>query len=66
MTNGWTKPAVDEENELGYVSEIKHFVDCAILNKESVWGSKGIDGLRALEVIDAIYKSSETGKAVKL
>ncbi len=66
MTNGWTRPAVDEENELGYVSEISHFVESAKAKKESVFGSNGIDGLKALEVIDAIYRSSETGRAVKL
>ncbi len=66
MTSGWTRPAVDEENELGYVSEIGHFVDSAMKNKDSVPGSNGIDGLKTLEIIDAIYRSSETGRAVKL
>ncbi len=66
FTHGWTKPAVDEFMSLGYVKELEHFINCAINNKEPNLGTKGEDGLKALEVVLAIYKSAESGKLVKL
>ncbi len=66
FTHGWTKPAVDEFLSLGYVKEIEHFIDCVINNKEPNVGTRGVDGLKALEVVLAIYESAESGKLVKL
>ncbi len=66
FTHGWTKPAVDEFLSLGYVKEIEHFIDCAINDKEPNVGTRGEDGLKALEAVLAIYKSAESGKLVKL
>jgi len=65
-TYGWTKPAVDEFLSLGYVKEIEHFIECAINDKDSIVGTRGEDGLKALEVVLAIYKSAESGKLVLL
>ncbi len=61
VTTGWSKPAVDERYNLGYVDEINHFVDCIAQNKEADIGLRGVDGLETLEVINLIYKSSREG-----
>ncbi len=65
-TTGWTRPAVDEFLSLGYVKEIEHFIDCVVNNKEPNIGTRGEDGVKALEAVLAIYKSAESGKLVKL
>jgi len=65
-TVGWTRPAVDEEAELGYEKEIKYFVDCVLNDKEPIFGVRGEDGLKALEIVSAIYKSAREGKLVSL
>lgn len=66
FTHGWTKPAVDEMESLGYVNEISHFVNCVRNNTEAQRGTTGEDGLKALAVIDAIYRSAEAEKVVKV
>ncbi len=66
VTTGWSSPAVDEEESLGYIDEIAYFVDCVRLNKEIMFGARGEDGVKAMEIVTAIYQSSKSGKAVKL
>ncbi len=66
FTHGWTKPAVDELQSLGYINEIGHFVDCVRNDLQPPIGTRGIDGLNALAVAFAIYESAETGKLVKI
>jgi myo-inositol 2-dehydrogenase / D-chiro-inositol 1-dehydrogenase len=61
VTTGWSRPAVDERYNLGYVAEIDHFIDCVAGNKEADIGLRGVDGLETLEVINLIYKSSREG-----
>lgn len=61
VTTGWSKPAVDERYNLGYVAEIEHFVDCVAKGSEARMGLRGVDGLETLEVINLIYKSSREG-----
>lgn len=61
ITTGWSRPAVDEKYNLGYVAEITHFVDCAARNAEAKVGLRGIDGLEAVKVINLIYKSAREG-----
>ena len=65
ITTGWSKPAVDEKYNVGYVAEITHFVECAIQNKDSIIGTRGIDGLEALRVVKLAYESAEKGVAIK-
>jgi predicted dehydrogenase len=48
----------------GHEAGVKHFVDC-ILDKVPCI-STGEDGVRVQKVLDAIYKSAESGKAVTL
>ena len=66
ITTGWSMPAVDEERNLGYADEIAYFVDCVRSDTEVMFGVRGEDGVRALEITMAVYESSKTGKAVKL
>ncbi len=66
FTHGWTQPAVDEFMSLGYVNEIKHFVDCVLNDKNPQKGVRGEDGLKALEVTFALYESAEKGIKIKL
>lgn len=63
-TKGWTFPAVDEWNVLGHRQQLRHFVDCIIKDEAPLTTLE--DGLRGLEVVEAIYKSASTGKAVEL
>lgn len=64
-TKGWTRPAVDEERSLGYPDEIAHFVDCVLEGRSPARGVRAEDGLRALEVVTAIYRSAAEGRVVK-
>ena len=64
ITNGWSRPAVDEKLNLGYVGEINHFVDCCANNKPAKNGLRGIDGLNALKVVDACYRSAREGRVI--
>ena len=61
ITTGWSKPAVDEKFNLGYVSEIRHFMESCLKNEDAKVGLRGIDGLEALKVINLIYKSAKEG-----
>jgi len=65
ITNGWSRPAVDEKLNLGYVGEIGHFLDCCANDKPAKPGLRGIDGLQALKVVDAVYRSAREGRAIK-
>jgi predicted dehydrogenase len=61
---GWTRPAVDEFYSLGYVEELRYFVDCVRLDQEPFYGVDGRAGLACVELADALYRSHETGKTV--
>ena len=63
-TLGWTKPAVDEFYNLGYVRELAYAVDCILNDTEPVYGVSGQLGLRSVEVISAMYQSSSEGKTI--
>lgn len=64
-TLGWTKPAVDEFLNLGYVDELAYAVDCVINNEEPCYSCSGRMGLVCMEIIEAMYKSNETGTVVR-
>ena len=61
ITTGWAKPVVDEKHSLGYVDEIRHFMECLIKNEDAKIGLRGIDGLESLKVVKLVYKSSKEG-----
>lgn len=65
ITTGWSRPAVDERFNLGYVKEIEYFVECCSKGKDADVGMRGKDGLEALRVIDNIYRSARQGKMIK-
>ncbi len=65
ITTGWSRPAVDEKFNLGYVNEIRHFMESARDNKDAKVGLRGIDGYEAIRVINLMYKSAREGVAVK-
>ena len=65
-TTGWTRPAVREEESLGYYDEIAHFVDCVRHDREPAPGVRGEDGLNALLVCEAICRSAASGTAVRV
>lgn len=61
VTTGWSKPAVDEKFNLGYVGEIRHFMESVLNDEEARIGLRGVDGLEALRVVNLIYKSAREG-----
>ncbi|MFC1537615.1 Gfo/Idh/MocA family protein [Gemmatimonadota bacterium] len=63
---GWTRPAVDENWQLGFPPEIEYFIGCVRDNKEPMMGASGKDGLASMEVAFAAYESARTGKTVKM
>jgi predicted dehydrogenase len=64
-TLGWTRPAVDEFYNLGYVNELEHFVDCVLMDEPPMWGVDGETGLWCLRIVDAMYRSSREGRTVR-
>lgn len=64
LTKGWSAPAVDEKYNLGYVDEIRHFMACLHEDREAKVGLRGKDGLEALYLIQAIYRSAKEGKVI--
>ncbi len=64
-TLGWTKPAIDEFHNLGYVDELAEAVDCVINQREPCYGCSGALGLACVEIIMAMYQSNETGAVVR-
>ena len=64
VTTGWSKPAVDEKYNLGYVAEITHFIECAARGEDARVGLRGRDGLEALRVIHLIYQSAREGRQI--
>ncbi|MBS4218764.1 Gfo/Idh/MocA family oxidoreductase [Bacillus sp. FJAT-49711] len=63
-TKGWSFPSPDDELQQGHAYEVKHFIDCVKGKDEPK--STLEDGLRALVLVEAIYESARTGKAVEV
>jgi predicted dehydrogenase len=61
VTTGWSKPAVDEKFNLGYVNEIRHFMESCLKGEDAKVGLRGIDGLESIKVANLIYKSAREG-----
>ena len=59
-TKGWTFPIPEESHTFGYPQEIKHFLDCIVNDKKTK--TNGEYGLKILRIVDAMYRSSKSGK----
>jgi predicted dehydrogenase len=55
---------VEPDPAMGRHSAVMHFVDCLVDDVEMI--SPAGDGLRIMKILDAAYKSAETGKAVNI
>jgi len=64
-TKGWTRPAVDEFYNLGYVTELAYFVDCVRLDKEPFYGVDGEAGRACVELVSAFYESHAADRTVR-
>ncbi len=64
INKGWTKPAVDEFYNLGYVSEIEYFVECVLRDEQPKYGVDGRAGLATIEVVNACYQSHQKGETI--
>jgi UDP-N-acetyl-2-amino-2-deoxyglucuronate dehydrogenase len=61
---GWTAISVPNAYALSFNLEVEHFIDCLIeRSRPKVPGS---EGRKALEVIDAAYRSAEAGRVIAL
>jgi len=56
---------VQPDPAMGRHSAVSHFVDC-LLDDSVEMISPATDGLRIMKILDAAYKSAETGKAVNI
>ncbi|RXZ83736.1 gfo/Idh/MocA family oxidoreductase [Paenibacillaceae bacterium] len=63
-TKGWTFPAPKDVIQQGHAFEVKHFIDC-VLGKDTP-SSTLEDGLRSLQIVEAMYESARTGMAVEV
>lgn len=64
-TLGWTRPAVDEFYNLGYVHELRYAVECVLKDEQPTYGVSGALGLRCTQVLEAMYQSSREGRVVR-
>ena len=64
FTQGWTRPAVNENESLGYKDELTHFLSCIRNNSAQVPATTAQAGLAVLRIVDAIYQSNREGRTV--
>ena len=64
-TLGWTRPAVDEFYNLGYVSQIEYVVDCVLNDDQPVFGASGRMGLACNEIVQAMYQSASENRTIR-
>lgn len=64
-TLGWTRPAVDEFYNLGYVHELGYAVECVRKDAPPMYAASGELGLRCNQVVEAMYQSVREGKVVR-
>ena len=66
FTHGWTHPAVDENDSLGYRNELGHFLSCLKEDREQMHGTDAQSGFNTFRIIDALYRSVREGKTISL
>lgn len=64
FTQGWTRPAVNENESLGYKDELTHFLSCIRDNSAQVPATTADAGLAVFRIVDAIYRSNREGRTV--
>lgn len=64
IKSGFKFPRREHCPQSMYDAQMAYFVECVRKNKTPVPG--GLEGLANMKVVDAAYKSSRTGKAVKI
>lgn len=55
---------VEPDPAMGRTNAVEHFCDCLISGNDPI--SPGTDGQRIMRILDAMYKSAETNKAVNI
>jgi predicted dehydrogenase len=55
---------LEPDEAMGRHTAVEHFVDCLVEGTEPI--SPGTDGLRIMKILDAMYKSAESGRAVNI
>ncbi|MFA6508485.1 MAG: Gfo/Idh/MocA family oxidoreductase [Treponemataceae bacterium] len=66
FTQGWTRPAVNENESLGYKNELSHFLACLQGKEKQQPGTTSADGYNTFRVIDAFYRSNREGRTVTI
>jgi len=66
FTHGWTYPAVDENDSLGYRNELGHFLSCLKEDREQMHGTDARSGFNTFRIINALYRSHREGKTVSI
>ena len=66
FTHGWTRPAVDENETLGYRKELAHFLGCVKDGLEQKHGTDAQSGFNTFRIIDALYRSHREGRTISL
>ncbi len=64
-TTGWTKPAVDEFLNLGYVDELANVVNAILEDRDPEYHMGAELGVACIEIIEAMYRSNEARKAIQ-
>lgn len=63
-TAGWTYPVPEEAWMFGYPQEMAHFINCIKTGEKPL--TDGNYGLKILKIVDAMYKSADSGKIENL
>lgn len=66
FTQGWTRPAVNENESLGYKNELAHFLACLRGEVKQVPGTTAEAGFGIFRIIDALYRSHREERTIKL
>ena len=66
FTQGWTKPAINENESLGYRNELAHFLGCIRDGTEQMQGTDAQSGFNTFRIIDTLYRSVREGKTISL
>ena len=66
FTHGWTRPAIDENESLGYRGELAHFLACMKDGRQQMHGTDAGAGFNTFRIIDAVYRSHREGATVRL